>query len=561
MKIKVEDWGILAKDSPMNTYYLRYMLDAYRNQKDVTFYFSKGVYHFYPDYAVEKVLYISNHDEDTIKHIAFDLSYFEQVNIYGEETVFIFHTDIIPFYIHQGNNITIQGICIDYARPAYSEGKIVGIEPRKMEVYIDKEKYPYYILHDRIFFKGENFLYEITNGCLEMDGDRLAPVYDAHDITFNQPYKKSYHAVFRELQENIIEIKLLSENQSFSSSKAGNTIIFRHHKRTHPAFYVTNSKNFICKDIVVYHCTGMALISQFTENIYLDRFNILRHPQEKRVFTAIADGFHFVYCRGQLHIKDCKLENQLDDPINIHGIYGRIHKKLSGKEFIVELVENMQKGVQLGVRGERFSIINNDTMLEEEEGVLEYIEIINRNFMQMRFSKELLLCKEGYVVENKEYVPNVLIEGCIFRNNRARGLLITSGGKVVVRKNIFQNAGAAILIEGDSNYWFESGSTNDISIYNNQFINCAYVSDWGKAPIQISPSAKKCVEGRRYHKYLELINNEFWCFDDRIINAKHVEKIIFKDNIIHKTQAFPPIEGESFVLEEVLDFVEENTIK
>lgn len=562
MKIRVEEWGILPIDQPMNTYYLRQMLETYRNEKGVTFYFSKGTYHFYPDYAVEKLLYISNHDEDTIKKIAFDFSDFEEVSLCGEETEFIFHTDILPFYIHRCKGFNIEGIRIDYARPAYSEGEILSVAPRRMEVRIDKEKYPYYILHDRIFFKGENFCHEITNGCLEMDGTRLSPVYEGHDIGFNRSYKQSYHAAFKELEENIVEITLLDENQKFlSTSKVGNRMIFRHHMRTHPAFYITNSQDVVCKDIIIYHCTGMAVISQFTKNIHLEQFHILMHPEKKRIFTATADGFHFVYCTGQLHIKDCKLENQLDDPVNIHGIYGRIHKKLSETEFIVELVEGMQKGVQLGQKGERFAILNNETMLEEAESTLEHIEMLNRDFMYMRFSRAIVACKEGYVVENKEYVPNVLIEGCLFRNNRARGLLLTSAGQVIVRKNVFQNAGAAILIEGDSNYWFESGGTNYISVCDNQFIDCAYVSDWGAAPIQVSPSARTCVEGKRYHKYLEVKNNEFWCFDDRIMNARHIEKIVFKDNIIHKTETFPPLSGENFVLEEVLDFIEENTIK
>ena len=99
------------------------------------------------------------------------------------------------------------------------------------------------------------------------------------------------------------------------------------------------------------------------------------------------------------------------------------------------------------------------------------------------------------MVENKSYVPDVLIEGCIFRNNRARGLLLTSAGKVVVRNNRFQTPGAAVLIEGDSNYWFESGATRNILIEENEFDNCAYVSGWGMAPVQVSPSA--LVWGRR----------------------------------------------------------------
>lgn len=554
IQIQVQDYGVLPIDERMNAYHVRSMLDQYRDKEGITFNFEKGTYHFYPDYAVERLLYISNHDEDTIKKIAFDFTGFKDVTLKGHETEFVFHTDILPFYIHECEGIHIEGIRIDYARPAYSEGTILDVTSDMMRVQINKKKYPYYIVNGRIFFTGENFCHELTNGCLEMDGERLAPVYEGHDIGFNRYYKSSYHANFEEVDEGIVEIKLLNKEQKFlATSKVGNRMIFRHHMRTHPAFYITNSKDVVCKDIIIYHCTGMAVISQFTENIHLEAFHILMHPEKKRVFTATADGFHLVYCRGKVHIKDCTLENQLDDPVNIHGIYGRIHKVLSDCEIIVELVESMQKGVQLGYIGDEFRIINNETMLQTSENKLQNIKMLNRDFMYMRFENTLEACQEGYVVENKEYVPDVLIEGCTFRNNRARGLLLTSAGEVVVRNNVFQNAGSAILIEGDSNYWFESGATNHIYVHNNKFINCAYVSDWGKAPIQVSPSARKCVEGVRYHKYLEITNNEFMCFDERLVYARHIEKIVFKGNVIHRTTAFPPLAGVGIELEEVLE--------
>ena len=63
----------------------------------------------------------------------------------------------------------------------------------------------------------------------------------------------------------------------------------------------------------------MAVISQFTKDITIERVCLVRHPQKDRIFTATADGFHFVYAGGKIHIKNCVLENQLDDPVNIQG--------------------------------------------------------------------------------------------------------------------------------------------------------------------------------------------------------------------------------------------------
>ena len=76
----------------------------------------------------------------------------------------------------------------------------------------------------------------------------------------------------------------------------------------------------------------------------------------------------------------------------------------------------------------------------------------------------------------------------------------------------------------------------------NLFIDCAYVPDWGNAPIQVSPSAKKYVQGQRYHKYLELRDNEFYCFDDRILWAQNIEEIHMSGNKIFMKDTLPPME-------------------
>ncbi|MFR7443487.1 MAG: hypothetical protein ACLUUO_08520 [Sellimonas intestinalis] len=170
-------------------------------------------------------------------------------------------------------------------------------------------------------------------------------------LVLTEPYPSSHGAVFREAGENLAEGDVDRGPAVSGDVREGNRMILRHHLRTHPCFYITGSEGITLRDITIYHCTGMAVISQFTKDITIERVCLVRHPQKDRIFTATADGFHFVYAGGKIHIKNCVLENQLDDPVNIHGIYGRIHKVTSKREVIVELVESMQKGVLLGTAG------------------------------------------------------------------------------------------------------------------------------------------------------------------------------------------------------------------
>lgn len=193
-------------------------------------------------------------------------------------------------------------------------------------------------------------------------------------------------------------------------------------------------------------------------------------------------------------------------------------------------------------------------MLECQRGKISALEMLNKDYMLITFEEEIEDLKPGFVVENKSYIPDVLIEGCTFRNNRARGLLLTSAGEVIVRRNQFFTPGAAVLVEGDSNYWFESGATTHILIEENEFTDCAYVPDWGAAPIQVSPSAKVWEDGKRYHQCLEIKNNIFRCFDKRLVWASNLQTLIFEQNVIEKTETFPEISGNAFELDGILEF-------
>ena len=160
-----------------------------------------------------------------------------------------------------------------------------------------------------------------------------------------------------------------------------------------------------------------------------------------------------MYAGGKIHIKNCVLENQLDDPVNIHGIYGRIHKVTSKREVIVELVEGMQKGVLLGTAGDYFAVIDNRTMLEQEHAVITEITWMNSDYQRIVFAEDMENLTPGFVVENQSWVPDVLIEGCTFRNNRARGLLLTTRGTSSSGTTPLKHLGQQFWIEGDSNYW------------------------------------------------------------------------------------------------------------
>lgn len=551
MEIDVSKFGIVPGDSHGTTGKLRYLLNQYRDKKGVCIHFIAGTYHFYPDYAEEILLYIPNHDEDGLKRVAFNLTGYSDLKICGDGAHFVFHADILPFLIRKCVSIRMEGITIDYARPGYSQGLIRKVTDKTMEIEVDRKEFPWYVKGGRIYFRGDNYCHELERW-MEMDQVSKGPVYGLADRTFNLK-DAGEEAYFEQLGTNLFRICLGKDEKKFEkASVAGNYLILRHHPRNCPAIFVEESCYVQFAKIQIYHALAMGVIACRSEDLLLEEIKICRHSEKHHIFTTEADGFHFVLCKGFIKIRNCLCENQLDDAVNIHGIYGRIGEIFKDGSFLVELVHHQQKGIRLLEVGEHFQLVCPDTMLPFVNRTAKKVERWNKDYFRVWPDKSIPQIKSGQALENLDWMPEVLIEGCVFRNNRARGILCTTGKRVVIRQNYFHVPGAALLIEGDASDWFESGACGEVIFKENLIDCCSYVTEWGKAPVQLSPGSKTYEKQKAYHAKLDIENNDFFVTDERLIHGENLGELIWKNNRVEHTDRFPGQHGEAFVLKHVL---------
>ena len=550
MDIKGRDWNVTPGDSPQLAFYVRKMLERYREEKGVCFLLEPGKYHFYPDYAYEKMLCIPNHEEDTVKRIVFDLSGYEKLHIKGEGAEFIFHGDCIPFYLCGCKEVVLEGLQVDYERPGYSQGIIQKVEERRMEIAVDREQFPYYVKGGRVYFCGESDCRELERW-LEMDKETKAPAKGLGDREFNLK-DGGVNAVYRETAYGMLEISIPDGEEGFSAaSHPGNALILRHHPRNCPAFYMENSQNVTLRQVKIFHALAMGVIGWRSENISLEEVAVKRREEKGHIFTTEADAFHFVCCRGWILVKGCLCENQLDDALNVHGIYGRVKQVEEDGSFLLELAHGQQKGVELLRAGETFRCLETEHMESFAEGKVKRAERLNKDYIEVFPQEAVPGLKAGHVVENLDWRPKVTVEGCVFRNNRARGLLCTGIGQAWIKGNTFQTPGAGILIEGDANEWFESGSAQHIVIEDNLFDGCAYIRGWGKAPIQITPRVASPLEGKHFHKKIEIKGNVFRRAHPQALRAYQVGELVWKGNRIEDKEDYQDTGEPVFCVEHV----------
>ena len=184
----------------------------------------------------------------------------------------------------------------------HSEGTIVAVNGPSMQLRIDKKRFPYYVAHQRIFFTGENFCYEIPFW-MEVDPEKGEPSEGPYEMGFDIHPRADY-GNWKELEDGLVEVTLDGSGRMnpFDGYTPGHVLVLRHHPRNYPAVYVTDSKDLTFRDIRLYHCAGMGLIAQFTENILLERVAVTGKPESGHWFSLAADATHFVYCRGKIEI-------------------------------------------------------------------------------------------------------------------------------------------------------------------------------------------------------------------------------------------------------------------
>lgn len=186
--------------------------------------------------------------------------------------------------------------------------------------------------------------------------------------------------------------------------------------------------------------------------------------------------------------------------------------------------------------GMNMEIANHKTMMTYAHRIVKEVRSINSELAEITFTEPLpeeIQIKDPIACEDQ--YPDVLIKGCHFANNRARGLLIGSRGEVIIENNYFHVPGSSILFEGDGSYWYEQSGVRNVQVRNNVFDNCLYgCKTWGDAHIAYNSRIEKQEESR-YHKNIVIEGNTFRTFDPRILYLCCFDGITYRNNKIEES--------------------------
>lgn len=519
----------------------------YKEGEKVILRFPEGRYEFHEKGAAVREYYISNHDQTNPKKVGIALEDMKNLTLDGQGSEFVFHGRMLPVSLLRSENCLLKNFSIDFENPHIAQVKIVENDPQDGIVFEPAPWVDYRIAKDSIFEAyGEGWTMRHSWG-IAFDGDTKHLVYNTSDI--GCPTKGASEVAPRRIH---------APGWKDARLVPGTVVTMRGWGRPTPGIFLSHDVNTTIENVKVHYAEGMGLLAQLCENITLEKFGVcLKGDADPRYFTTQADATHFSGCKGKIVSCNGLYEGMMDDAINVHGTYLKVVKRVDDRTLVGRYMHGQSWGFEWGCPGDEVQFIRSNTMelvgkqnkiisirpydKEQTEGAREFLITFQEPVDQV------INEQSGFGIENLTWTPEVLFSGNVIRNNRARGSLFSTPRKTIVENNLFDHtSGAAILLCGDCNGWFETGACRHVIIRKNRFVNAlTNLFQFTNAVISIYPEIPDLKGQQQYFHGgpeggIVIEDNEFETFDAPILYAKSVDGLVFRNNTIKLNTEYKP---------------------
>lgn len=512
--------------------------------------FEEGRYNFHEKGCAEREYYISNHDQTNPKKVGLALEDMKNLTVDGQGAELIFHGRMLPVSLLRSENCTLKNLHIDFENPHISQVKVIENDPQKGIVFEPAQWVKYRITKDGFFETfGDGWTMRHNYG-IAFEGDTKHLVYNTSDV----------YCPIKGVKE-IAPRRILAPEWKDQRLVPGTVMALRGWYRPTPGIFLSHDVSTTIENVQVHYAEGMGLLAQLCENITLDKFGVcLRGENDPRYFTTQADATHFSGCKGKIVSRNGLYEGMMDDAINVHGTYLKVVKRVDDRTLVGRYMHNQAWGFEWGCIGDEVQFVRSNTMeLIGETNRIASIRPYDKE--QIAGAREFLITftepvdaaineKSGFGIENLTWTPEVLFAGNVIRNNRARGTLFSTPKATVVEDNLFDHtSGAAVLLCGDCNGWYETGACRNVIIRKNRFVNAlTNLFQFTNAVISIYPEIPNLKDQQKYFHGgkdggIVIEDNVFETFDAPILYAKSVDGLVYRRNVIkvnHDYKAFHP---------------------
>jgi len=543
---------------------------AKENEGQVVINFPRGTYQLQKGTAQKRVYHTSNTNsiEYPEKHIALLLEEQNQVVVNGNGSLFMIHGDCMAIAVIKSKNIYLHNFSWDFADPTTIEMTVVDTgewEGGEFTDFYIPTCFNFSISEDEndvIWYSEMNPISGQYYWVDKNHKDAWTLVAYHPDINITRRYSLDLGPFANNrvkiLQTGKETIRVFYDKKRPFLHKEG--IVFEFcstPKRETAGAFIWESTDTVVDKVNVHYMHAFGWLTQMSHNVSYYDCTFKTREESNRYTSSYADLIHVSGASGHIHIEGCTFNHAHDDPINVHGTFTRVEKKIDDYTLLLRYIQRQQGGFPQYYLGDQVVFYLRETLTHGSDQGRTYTvtKVVNPEdigadlrSMIVTFDQpipfELLEDNGGeplYVAENVTYTPSVHIKNNNFETISTRGILCTTNKKVIIEHNTFKHmAMDSIYLSNDSQYWYESGPICDMTIRSNKFyvINPGQAK-WRNAAIRIDPitlGETMPPYTNTIHRNIIIEDNEFFMEHESVLVANSVDHLIFTNNKIYKYQ-------------------------
>jgi len=501
---------------------------------DTVFVFEKGDYYFTP--AIRADYRLSNTDVLPERKLGLLLKDMHNILLDGNGATLYYAGQMQAVTMDHCSDVTMRGFTIDWKKPLVAEGTVKACCKDYVDLNVDPVLFPHRVRDHRLEF--------------DIGNREWAPMNPWSHIQFDQ----NTHTVRRDSGDKFVPERMeeLGDHTYRFFCKdidtaIGNIFVLRHNERAHAGIFTEKCRNMTFEDITVYSCGGLGCLAQFCDTITYRRIYFLPNKAVGRqIASGRDDGMHITCCSGMITVTECSFLGLMDDPINVHSccVTGvewvnaqtlrcrYMHPQACGFHYWAEEGDHIQFVERTHMNPIGSAIAASYQLETPETFLLAFASPVSEELTSMD--------PASLSPDNLSHTASFTCTKNRFGSTRARGVLISTPKPVLIAENYFESSGSAILVAGDSNYWYESGACHDVEIRDNVFTSSCLSSmyQFCDGIISICPVVPEPSVDLPYHRNIRIHHNVFDSPDTPVLYAYSADSLSFTENrIFHSPSA------------------------
>lgn len=367
------------------------------------------------------------------------------VSGHGKTTI-LYDGRMAQIFNDHAEDIAFQGLVFDLKRPTVSEFRVLSANGTDAVIQV-AESSDYAVENGKFLWKGDwgpgNAFQEAVPGQGRCWRERTLRGWTGMGQEEAKAIDLGERKVRLEFWDGESE---LTEGRQYHLSNRIRDLVGVHTARC---------KNITFRDCDFYALTGMGFVTQFTDNMTIQRVNVAPPADTIRTCPAWADIFQFSNCKGDILIDNCRLSGMQDDSVNCHGTYLRIAGKTGDRQLLMRFVHPQTYGFAAFAPGDEVAVMNGDTLREypgNRRGKVRSVERVTNKDWLVEFDGPLPNFQVGDLLDNITWNPNITVSNNKVDMDCVRGFLFGTRGKIVVTRNTLNCFGPGVLVEGDGKY-------------------------------------------------------------------------------------------------------------